>query len=107
MKKWKKSPKQYEVFDDNGFVITQGNKRHDYNNHKGNLAELYQNLHTLKENTYTDNHTKTKIIKIIGNNFCLILLCIIFTSRRLNNYWMSMNRRKMKNYHPLHLFLFS
>ena len=64
IKKWKKSPKQYEVFDDNGFVITQGDKRHDYNNHKGNLAELYQNLHTLKENTYTDNHTKTKIIKI-------------------------------------------
>ena len=64
IKKWKKSPKQYEVFDDNGFVITQGDKRHDYNNHKGNLAELYQNLHTLKENTYTDNHTKTKIIKV-------------------------------------------
>ena len=64
IKKWKKSPKQYEVFDDNGFVITQGDKRHDYNNHKGNLAELYQNLHTLKENTYTDNHTKTKLIKI-------------------------------------------
>jgi hypothetical protein len=64
IKKWKKSPKQYEVFDDNGFVITQGDKRHDYNNHKGNLAELYQNLHTLKENTYTDNHTRTKTIKI-------------------------------------------
>ena len=64
IKKWKKSPKQYEVFDDNGFVIVQGDKRHDYNNHKGNLAELYQNLHTLKENTYTDNHTKTKTIKI-------------------------------------------
>lgn len=64
IKKWKKSPKQYEVFDDNGFVITQGDKRHDYNNHKGNLAELYQNLHTLKENTYTDNHTKTKTIKV-------------------------------------------
>ena len=64
IKKWKKSPKQYEVFDDNGFVIVQGDKRHDYNNHKGNLAELYQNLHTLKENTYTDNHTRTKTIKI-------------------------------------------
>lgn len=64
IKKWKKSPKQYEVFDDNGFVITQGDKRHDYNNHKGNLAELYQNLHTLKENTYTDNHTRTKTITI-------------------------------------------
>lgn len=64
VKKWKKSPKQYEVFDDNGFVIAQGDKKHDYNNHKGNLAELYENLHSLEENTYTDAHTKTKQIKI-------------------------------------------
>lgn len=64
VKKWKKSPKQYEVFDDNGFVIAQGDKKHDYNKHKGNLAELYENLHSLEENTYTDNHTKTKTIKI-------------------------------------------
>jgi len=64
VKSWKKSPKNYEVFDDNGLVIIQGEKRHDYNNHKGNLAELYNNLSQLKENRYTDDYTKSYDIRI-------------------------------------------
>lgn len=64
VKSWKKSPKNYEVFDDNGLVIAQGDKRHDYNNHQGNLAELYNNLPKLQENRYTDDYTKTYDIRI-------------------------------------------
>ena len=64
VKSWKKSPKNYEVFDDNGLIIAQGDKRHDFNNHKGNLADLYNNLSELKENRYTDNHTQTYDIRI-------------------------------------------
>lgn len=64
VKSWKKSPKNYEVFDDNGLIIAQGDKRHDYNNHQGNLADLYNSLSQLKENRYTDNHTRTYDIRI-------------------------------------------
>jgi hypothetical protein len=64
VKSWKKSPKNYEVFDDNGLVVIQGEKRHDYNNHKGNLAELYNNLSQLKENRYTDDYTRSYDIRI-------------------------------------------
>ena len=64
IKSWKKSPKNYEVFDDNGLVIIQREKRHDYNNHKGNLAELYNNLSQLKENRYTDDYTRSYDIRI-------------------------------------------
>ena len=72
-KKQKKSPKNYKVYsseDFEGYKITKTNKIcqiefQDRNyNVLGNLHELYQNLHTLKENTYTDNHTKTKTIKV-------------------------------------------
>ena len=64
IKSWKKSPKNYEVFDDNGLIIAQGDKRHDYNNHKGNLADLYNNLPELKENRYTDDYTRSYDIRI-------------------------------------------
>jgi hypothetical protein len=64
VKSWKKSPKNYEVFDDNGFILIQKDKKHDINNHKGNLEELYLNLANLEENRYTDNHTKTYDIRI-------------------------------------------
>ena len=64
VKSWKNSPRNYEVFDDNGLVIIQGEKRHDYNNHKGNLAELYNNLSQLKENRYTDDYTRSYDIRI-------------------------------------------
>ena len=64
VKSWKKSPKNYEVFDDNGLVIIQAEKKHNYNNHKGNLAELYNNLSQLKENRYTDDYTRSYDIRI-------------------------------------------
>lgn len=64
VKKNKKSPKNYEVFDDNPLVCVSGNKRHDYNNHVGNLYELYHNLSQFEENIFTDNHTMSKVIKI-------------------------------------------
>lgn len=64
VKSWKKSPKNYEVFDDNGLVIIQAEKKHNYNNHKGNLAELYNNLSELQENRYTDDYTRSYDIRI-------------------------------------------
>ena len=64
IKSWKKSPKNYEVFDDNGLVIIQREKRHDYNNHKGNLAELYSKLPEMqsKGKQYYSDHGKKKIV---------------------------------------------
>lgn len=63
-KKNKKSPKNYEIYDNNGFVLIQKDKKHNFNNYKGNLADLYLNLTNLEENIFTDNHTKSKSIKI-------------------------------------------
>lgn len=68
-KKQKKSPKNYSIYSKLGdFMLCKNNKLpkedNPYWENIGNLHELYQNLHTLKENTYTDNHTKTKTIKI-------------------------------------------
>mgnify|MGYP000940811036 CR=1 FL=1 len=64
IKSWKKSPKNYEVFDDNGLVIIQREKRHDYNNHKGNLAELYSKLPEMQSEgkQYYSDHGKKKIV---------------------------------------------
>ena len=70
IKKWKKSTKNYNIYHGEStgyFLMGLANNDHQGSNDKsfiGNLHELYQNLHTLKENTYTDNHTKTKTIKI-------------------------------------------
>ena len=64
VKSWKKNPGNYEIFDDNGLVLAQGDKRHDYNNHKGNLKDLYNSLSTLEENRYTDDYTKSYDIRI-------------------------------------------
>ena len=68
-KKQKKSTKNYSIYSKLGdFMLCKNDKLPKENNNYweniGNLHDLYQNLHTLKENTYTDNHTKTKIIKI-------------------------------------------
>lgn len=68
-KKQKKSTKNYSIYSKLGdFILCKNDKLPKDNNpywvNEGNLHELYQNLHTLKENTYTDNHTKTKTIKI-------------------------------------------
>jgi hypothetical protein len=64
VKSWKKNPSNYEIFDDNGLILTQGYKRHDYNNFKGNLKDLYNSLSTLEENRYTDDYTKSYDIRI-------------------------------------------
>ena len=64
VKSWKKNPGNYEIFDDNGLILTQGDKRHDYNNHKGNLKDLYNSLSTLEENRYTDDYTRSYDIRI-------------------------------------------
>lgn len=61
---WKKNPGNFEVFDDNGYVLAQGDKRHDYNKHVGNLRDLYLDLPNLAENRYTDDWTKTFDIRI-------------------------------------------
>lgn len=66
--KQKKSPKNFEVYEDS---------EHNYQVIKlgagvlpttvgriGNLAELYTNLSTLEDNEYTDNYTRTMTIKI-------------------------------------------
>jgi len=68
-KKQKKSTKNYSIYSRLGdYILCKNDKLPKDNNpywvNEGNLHELYQNLHTLKENTYTDNHTRTKTIKI-------------------------------------------
>src|SRR5690606_6861762 len=60
----KQSPKNYEVFDDNGFVCAKGDKRHDFNKHQGNLYDLYHNLGKESKVTYTDDYTRSYTIQI-------------------------------------------
>lgn len=67
VKKNKKSPKNYDVFkDEEGKYVIVNTATHeaDYDIHCGNLYELYNNLASFEENTYTDNHTRTKTIKV-------------------------------------------
>lgn len=75
VKKWKKSPKHFEVFKvSNDEVIYEyilgtsigDSKVQNWNSQElvGNLEELYLNLPSLSENVYTDAHTETKVIKI-------------------------------------------
>lgn len=62
---WKKNPANYEVFNDNGYVLVESNKQnHGYNNHVGNLKELYLDLPNMQENRFTDDWTKTFDIRI-------------------------------------------
>ena len=45
LKRWKKSPKNYNVFDDNPFVVIHREQQnHGYNNFVGNLSELFNKL---------------------------------------------------------------
>lgn len=65
IKRWKKSPKNYMVFEEeniNNYFISKTNNK----NEKliGNLDELYQNIGDISGNIYTDNYTKTFEIKI-------------------------------------------
>lgn len=54
---WKKNPSNFEVFDDNGYVMVHTDKLNGYNKHVGNLKELYLNLPELQENRFTSSHT--------------------------------------------------
>ena len=70
VKTWKKGIKNYEIFNDNGLILHQKNKKHDYNNHIGNLYDLYNNQSMLKEETiqlYTSQHSAGKYTFAIGD----------------------------------------
>lgn len=67
VKSWKKSPKNYWVhcnMDVNPVIYSISTQQYSEYNDLGNLAELYQNLPTMEENRYTDNHTGTYDIRI-------------------------------------------
>lgn len=64
VKKWKKSPSAFNIY-----VTAEGNyvaKTHGQESweDKGNLQELYNELPNMGQNRYTDNHTRTKDIRI-------------------------------------------
>lgn len=70
VKTWKKGIKNYEIFNDNGLVLHQKDKKHDYNNYIGNLYDLYNNQNALKEETiqlYTSQHSAGKYTFAIGD----------------------------------------
>ncbi len=63
----KKSPLNYNVYKNseaNLVLHNINNKNIDFVIDYGNLSDLYKNLPNMVENTFTDNHTKTKLIKI-------------------------------------------
>lgn len=67
VKSWKKSPKNYWVhcnMDVEPNIYSISTQQYSEFNDLGNLAELYQNLPTMEENRYTDNHTGTYDIRI-------------------------------------------
>ena len=64
IKKWKKSPKNYEVFDDGGLVLQEVGTNNGTNSWKGNLEELYLDLPNMQGGTYTDGHTRKKDIRV-------------------------------------------
>ena len=67
VKQHKKSPRNYEVYNDNGLTIVPSDREnHGYNKHVGNLHDLYTNLGETTGAIYTDNHTHTYEIKIPG-----------------------------------------
>lgn len=65
IKTHKKSPAKHWVVktEDQGYIISKTNEPKE-GSVVGNLKEMYDNLSTLHDNLYTDNHTKTFNIKI-------------------------------------------
>jgi hypothetical protein len=62
---WKKNPANFNVYNDNGYVLVDSQKQsHGYNNFIGNLKELYLDLPNMTENRFTDDWTKTFDIRI-------------------------------------------
>lgn len=69
VKKNKKSPKSYTIAERLGDYKLVKNEEifkddNPYWTNQGNLYDLYQNLANLQQKSYTDNHTKSKDIKI-------------------------------------------
>lgn len=66
VKKWKKSPANYCVLEEDGeYSLGKINSEDDGRKiSKGNLQELYNNLGSLEENRYTDAHTYSMDIRI-------------------------------------------
>lgn len=62
---WKKSPKNFNVYNNGGFTIVDITKQnHGKNGFVGNLQELYLDLPNMQEKTYTDNHTRSFDYKV-------------------------------------------
>lgn len=62
IKSFKKAPKNYNVYEENGeYTIS---KEHKNLNCLGNLQDCYNNISSLSENVYTDNHTGKMEIKM-------------------------------------------
>lgn len=61
----KKAPKNYNVYDDNSYVLVKDDvQNHGYNNFVGNLQELYNNLPALFDTVYTDAYSGTTRIRV-------------------------------------------
>ncbi len=65
LKKWKKSPANYEVWK-NGSIYRCSEDKHiaDWGERIGNLEALYLDLPNIQEDSYTDGHTHTKDIRV-------------------------------------------
>lgn len=68
IKKWKKSPKNFYVHDNDGEFSIQDEKYHRLNSDKsrGNLHDLYLDLPNMEANEFTSYHNKGKHIIRIG-----------------------------------------
>lgn len=64
IKKWKKSPKNYEIFNDGGLILQEVGTNNGTNGWVGNLEELYLDLPNMQGHTYTDGHTRKKDIRV-------------------------------------------
>lgn len=67
VKRWKKSPAHYDVveLEEGGYKSYTGcNTPENTKKEIGNLKDLYENIGDLSGNVYTDNHTKTMVIKM-------------------------------------------
>jgi len=65
IKKWKKSPANYEVWK-NGEIFRCSEEKYivDWGERIGNLEELYLDLPNMQGHSYTDGHTRKKDIRI-------------------------------------------
>lgn len=68
IKKWKKSPKNYDVFsqENGGYILVHENDYSKKNllENQGVLYDLYVNLPNMEANTYTASHDKSVDIKV-------------------------------------------